>query len=111
MTHLRFSDLSTPRQSFLRQCQRLGFGTVRGLDVRDGEPAFGPNTELLVDLKLDVDDTQRPEQNLNDFALRDEVRRLFRVLDTLRNGTIEHIEVREGIPRRMVFTPIDHMNG
>ncbi len=111
MAQLRFTDLTAARQSFIRQCQRLGFGTVRGLEVRDCEPVFGPKTEVLVDLKLDSDDTPRPEQHLGDFVLPDEVRRLFAVLDTLRNGTVEQVEVRSGVPRRLFFRSTDSMHG
>jgi hypothetical protein len=103
MTELRLSEVSSARQAFIRRCQRLHFGTIRGLEVHDGEPVFGPNTEVVYDLKLDTDDSPRPEQGLTAFVLCDEIRRLFAMLDAFRNGTIEHIEVRAGIPRRIVF--------
>jgi len=103
MAQPRFTDLSSERQSFIRRCQRLGFGTLRGLEVHDCEPVFGLKTEVLVDLKLDTDATPRPEQELGDFILRDEILRLFALLDDLRNGVIEQVEVRAGIPRRIMF--------
>src|ERR1035437_9468986 len=53
MTQLRFSDLSAPRQAFIRQCQWMGFGKILGLAVCDCEPVFGPRTEVLLDVKLD----------------------------------------------------------
>jgi hypothetical protein len=54
-------------------------------------------------VKLDGDDGPRPEQDLSDFELSREVVRLFAKLDTVRNGVVELIEVRAGIPRRVVF--------
>src|ERR1017187_668686 len=100
MTELRLSDLSAARQAFVRRCQRLGRGTIRGLEVHDGEPMFGPKTEVLHDLKLDGDEAPRPEQDLSDFVVSKEIRRLVSMLDALRNGTIEHIEVRTGVDRK-----------
>ena len=57
----------------------------------------------MLDVKLDADESERQEADLPDFALRDEVRRLMARLDQLRNGRIERIEVRSGIPRRVVI--------
>jgi hypothetical protein len=32
------------------------------------------------------------------------------MLDAFRNGTIEHVEVRAGVPRQMVFKAADPMH-
>ncbi len=103
MDQLRFSDLSARRQILVRRCQQLGFGTIRNLEVRDREPVFGPETEVIFDVKLDSDETPRPEQSFNDFVVCGEIRRLCSMLDTLGDGAIEHVEVRAGIPRRVHF--------
>jgi hypothetical protein len=103
MAQLRFSELSGLRQAFIRQCQRMGFGKIVGLVVCDCEPVIGAQTEVLLDVKLDSAETRRPEQDLSDFVLCAEMVRLFHKLDAIRNGTIEHVEVRAGIPVRMIF--------
>ena len=100
---LRFSDLSAPRQRLLRLCQSINFGNIQDLHVRDREPAFSPPPLVLVDAKLDADEGPRPELDLTDFELSDEVRRLICRLDKIKNGTISRLEVRGGIPRRMIF--------
>ena len=53
-------------------------------------------------LKLDAEDRPRDEHNVNTFDLRAEVIRLLTELDRLGNGTIERIDIRYGIPRRMI---------
>jgi hypothetical protein len=80
------------------------------LEVRDGEPVFGPNTVVLHDLKLDGDEAPRPEQDLADFVVPREIRRLISMLDAFRNGTIDHVEVRTGVPRRIIFKAADPMH-
>lgn len=107
MTETRFSELSAPRQAFIRRCQRLGHGTIHGLEVRDCDPAFGPKTEVFRDLKLDGNENRRPEQDLTDFVLCKEIRLLFATLDSIANGAIEHIAVQAGIPRRVRFRDAD----
>lgn len=57
----------------------------------------------------DNDDALRPEGYLDDFKLCAEVLRLFAKLDAIGDGVIDQIEIRAGIPRRMVFkapTPV-----
>ncbi|MGA2594753.1 MAG: hypothetical protein ABSH32_33050 [Bryobacteraceae bacterium] len=111
MAELRFSEISAARQLFIRTCQRLGFGKICGLAVRDREPVFDQNAQLVFDLKLETDEDPRPEMALNDFVLCSEICRLFSMLDAFHNGTIEHLEVRAGVPRRMVFRATDPMHG
>jgi hypothetical protein len=45
----------------------------------------------------------RPEIALVDFVLSDEVLRLMMQLDEMQHGTIRHVEVRGGIPRRILL--------
>lgn len=100
---LRLSNLSPQRQHLVRLCQRLNFGSIRGLVIRGGEPVFDPPPTLLVEVKLDGDDPPRPESELADFHLVQEVVQLMNRLDDLITTTIEVLEIRAGIPRRVVF--------
>ena len=82
----------------------MNYGLIRNLEVRDSEPVFNPPPVVSVEVKLDVDGGARPEVDLADFALSDELCRLTARLDEIQNGTIEKIEVRAGIPRRLVYS-------
>ena len=98
------SELSPARQALVRLCQRLNFGLIPSISIRDADPVFDPNkVVVLFDEKLDVNDAPRPESELTDFDLAAEQCRLMTRLDGIGNGTIERIEVRGGIPRRVVF--------
>ena len=99
----RLSQLSAPRQAFVRLCQSINFGEIRGLVVRDSEPVFNPSPTVLIDLLLEVAEEARHEIELSDFVLCDEVCKLLRRLDKLRNVQIERIEVRAGTPRRILY--------
>jgi hypothetical protein len=102
VTVTRFSELSAPRQTLVRRCQQVGFGKILGLVVRESEPVFVEQTEVLIDLKLDGDDGPRRELDLEDFAVSAEIIRLLSNLDAIGNGTVEEIEIRAGVPRRMI---------
>jgi hypothetical protein len=56
----------------------------------------------LVDLRLDADPGLRDELATVDFSLCAEVCRLMSLLDEVGNGGISKIEVRAGIPRRIL---------
>src|SRR5438045_1768643 len=99
----RFSQLSAPRQILLRLCQSVNFGQILGITIQNGDPVFHPAPTIFVDFKLDSDEGERQEADLPDFALRDQVRRLMARLDELKTGKIERIEVRSGIPRRVII--------
>jgi len=100
---LLFSRLSGPRQALVRFCQAVNYGSIQDLSVKDCEPVLSPAPVTLLDVKLDSDDVPRPEISLDDFALPAEVCRLLARLDELSTGTINRIEVRAGVPRRMVL--------
>jgi hypothetical protein len=100
---VRFSELSPPRQMLVRLCQAIDYGSLCGLQIREKEPAFASQPTLLADVKLDVDRVARPEIDLPDFVLRDEIICLMEHLDELVNTTIECLEVHAGVPRRLIF--------
>ena len=101
---LRFSQLSASRQVLVRLCQNINFGQVQDLHVRNSELVWDPAPTVLSEIKLDIEEAPRPENELSDFKLSAQIQRLMRRLDQLRDGRIERIEVREGIPRRLVLT-------
>jgi hypothetical protein len=100
---LRLSELSPPRQVLVRLCQAINQGSIENLKVTNAEPVFDPLPMILQDVKLDSDEGPRPEIHLIDFVVPAEVCRLMDRLDKLVTATIECIEVRAGIPRRVVL--------
>jgi len=100
---LRFSDLSPARQTLVRLCQTINHGGIENLRVEHAEPIFEPPPVVLKDVKLDSDEGLRPELALVDFVVSDEVLRLTKQLDELECGMLRRVEVRAGIPRRIVL--------
>jgi hypothetical protein len=102
-TPLKFSQLSPSRQALVRICQATNFGYVQDLAVRNGEPIFTTSLPVvLADVKLDSEDEPRREAGLSDFVLGAELVRLMLLLDGIEEGKIARIEIRAGLPRRVV---------
>ena len=100
---LRFSQLSPQRQALVRLCQSINYGHIQDLTVTDGEPVVhGVRPVVLVDIRLDADPCPRDELSAADFSLCAEVCRLMSLLDQVGNRGISKIEVRAGIPRRIL---------
>ena len=100
---LRFSQLSASRQALVRLCQDVNFGQIQGLHVRNSDPVWDPTPTVLLEVRLDIEEGPRPEGELPDFKLSSEIQRLMCQLDQLKDGRIEKIEVRGGVPRRLVL--------
>ncbi len=100
---IRFSELSPQRQVLVRLCQQTNYGFIRDLELRERQPIFDPPPVVLMDIKLDGIDQPRLETALADYQLPSEVLRLMDRLDELITIKVESLEVRSGIPRRIVF--------
>jgi hypothetical protein len=100
---LLFSRLSPGRQFLLRVCQSTNYGYIQDLHVRDREPVVDPAPIVFADIKLDSDERARDEFNNADFIVCAEIVRLLALLDQINNGKISKLEVRAGIPRRIVY--------
>ena len=96
-------DLTPAKQRLLRLFQAINFGRVEELEIREGEPEFSPAPRVFVELKLDANDGPRPESRLDRFPLRSQVARFFTQIARLNDGTVELVEVRHGLPFRMVI--------
>jgi len=100
---VRFSDLSPARQALVRLCQAINHGNIENLEVKNSEPVFDPWPVTVRDVKLDSDEGPRPEISLADFVVSDEVVRMMSLLDEMMCGTIRYVEVRAGVPRRILL--------
>lgn len=98
----RLSELSPARRALVRVLQTVNFGEVQDVRIQNGEPVFDGSTAVVLDTKLDKDEGPRPEMALPDFALNAEVSHLMARLDEFKSGIILRLEVRAGIPRRLV---------
>ena len=99
-------DLSPAKQRLLRLFQTINFGRIEELEIRNGEPEFNPPPRIFVELKLDAADGSRPESRLTRFPLRSQVERFFDQISRLNDGAVEVIEIRHGLPFRMVIEAV-----
>lgn len=97
-------DLPTRCRRLVAAMQRLNFGVIESLPVRGGEPHLDPPVRLIREHKLGGENGPRPESSLEDFVLKAEVLELLAEIKRLGDGVIDRIEVRHGLPFRLVIT-------
>jgi hypothetical protein len=90
------------RQKLLRILQENPFSRIENLAVINGQPQFDPNTKIIAEHKFGTNDGPRRETELADFVLKKEHVELFRQFDAIGSGVILTLEVRGGLPFRMI---------
>jgi len=93
---------SPERRSLVALCQSLPFGRLENLRVAGGEPVLDPPPRVIREVKFGGDNDPRPEMTQGDFVLKSQIVDLFSELDKLGDGTILALEVKHGLPFRMM---------
>ena len=96
------ASISASRQRLLEQMQALNHGRIRNILVRGGEPRLTPMASIERLVRFGGDNQPRAEMDLEDFALKSQVRELFECLDRMGEGLILKLEVKGGLPFDMI---------
>jgi len=96
-------DLSPSRASLIELMQEVNFGRIENLLIRDCDPVLNPKPRVVREHKFGGENGPRPERDHNDFKLKGQIIELFEFFDELGNGIIEAIEVKHGLPFRVIF--------
>lgn len=100
------SALPESHRRLVELMQRLNHGRIEGLAVRNGDPEFLPPPRIVQDIKLGGDNGPRPELQRDDFVLKSQVAELFERLANMGNGIVTVIEVKHGLPFKLVIEQI-----
>ena len=100
MNALSKQSVSPARRQLVELMQRVNFGRIEGLVVRDGDPVFDDRSppRVVLEVKFGGDNGPRPESSIADFSLKTQVADLFAHLNRLGNGRIEALTVKHGLP-------------
>lgn len=102
-------QLSSSRARLIERMQRLNFGRIANIPIRNGDPVLDPLPKVTREVKFGGDNKPRPESELDDFPLKQQVQELFEELDRTGDGMIEVLMVKHGLPFLMHVT--EHASG
>lgn len=100
------SSLSPSCAQLVELMQWLGFGTIYGQHVRDGEPIFTPPPRVVREIKFGGDNGPHAMAKSDDFVLKQQVRDFLAQLDAIGTGIILSLEVKHGLPFRMTIEEV-----
>lgn len=86
----------------MRQMQKINFGRIECLEIKNGDPVFDPAPKIVREVKFGGENGPRIELNGADFALKAQVLDLFLQMDGIASGQIDLIEIKHGLPFRML---------
>lgn len=102
--HLQPASMAT----FSSQSQRLvvlmrslQFGTIRDLVIQGGRPVLHSDLQVTKEIRFGSDRSRTAQST--DIALKAQVLELFRLFEEIGTGAIEVLEVRHGLPFRVVI--------
>ncbi|HRQ76178.1 MAG TPA: hypothetical protein PK098_09700 [Phycisphaerales bacterium] len=90
--------LSSNRARLIEKMQRLNFGQIANIPIRNGDPALDPFPKVTREVKFGGDNKSRPESELGDFTLKKQVQEFIEELDRVGNGMIEVLIIKHGLP-------------
>ena len=97
------SQLPASRRRLVELMQRVNFGRIEHLVIRDGEPVLDPPPRVVREIKIGGDNGPRAEVRREDFVLKSQVTELFDHLRELGDGVVEVLEIKHGLPFRLLI--------
>lgn len=94
--------LSMSRRRLVELMQDINFGRLEDVHVCDAEPVLDPAPGIVREIKFGGDNGPRPELHTDDFLLKSQIVEMFAHLDRVRDCHIETLEIKHGLPFRML---------
>ena len=91
-------SLSPNLRRLLDRMWQLGYGTVRGLHVRAGDPLFDPPPLVVRTVRLSEAGPPRHKSAKADYSLKREQIAFQRELAAIDSGVIDIVKVHGGLP-------------
>lgn len=95
---LTFQQQSQARQELIRLMQRINYGEIRHLAIRNGEPILNPSPVIVRNIKFGVENSARVQATTEDFILKNQVVQFLDELDAVSDGEMEVVEIKAGLP-------------
>jgi hypothetical protein len=82
--------------------REMRHGRIENFRVVDGKPIVGASTEVCVEYKLSG--VEQPSEVINEreFLKKPQVRAMFEKLEQVRHGTVDYLDVRDGLPFKLM---------
>jgi hypothetical protein len=100
------ASVSRPRKRLIEMMQEVNFGRIERLTIQGREPVYDPASRIVREIKFGGENGARPELQAEDFLLKSQVLELFGFLDKFCDGVIDVIEIKHGLPFRIIVSEV-----
>jgi len=95
------SSFPEPHRRLVELMQQINFGRIENLVMRGGQPVMDPPPRVVREVKFGGENGARAEAPISDYALKKQVVELLQYIDARRDGVIEVLDIKNGLPFRM----------
>lgn len=94
--------LTDAESTLIQLIQKMRFGRIENFRLVDGQPIVGAETELCTEYRLSG--VEQPWEVITDreFLNMPHVRTMFERFEHERDGTVDYLDVRDGLPSRLM---------
>jgi len=96
-------SMTNAERELIRLIRQTQFGCISNIKLAAGQPVLDANTSVSIEFKLSGTEPTREVLSDQDYARKPQVRTLFERFRTLSNGTVECLDVRDGLPFKMTI--------
>jgi hypothetical protein len=82
--------------------RRIYFGSIENLHIEEGDPVLDPPPRIFHEIKFGGVNAPPSDTFWRDFYLKAQVVEFFNFLNDVRHGVIHRIEIKHGLPFRVV---------
>jgi hypothetical protein len=101
MAALALASLTGPRRRLVELMRDIHFGRIEYLLVRDGEPVWDPPPRIVREVKFPREIPCGATLGA-EFLLKQQVVELLNFFDQMQDGTIAVLEIKHGLPFRIL---------
>ena len=94
-------QITSAQRDFARLVRETRFGSIEHIRLNGGQPVIDANLEVRVVFRLSGVEPPLEVMTDNDYLGRPQVRAMFERFEQVREGIVECLDVRDGLPFKM----------
>ena len=96
-------SLGVDSRHLIEFMQRIQFGRIESLQIADGQPVLDPLPRIVREIKFGSEVSPGVPADRSNSVPRRQVQELLDLMCEIENGVIDVLEVRHGLPFRVVL--------
>lgn len=96
-------------RELVKLIQETRFGSIRNFRLSDGKPVINNDTDICVEYKLSGIESREEVMDIKTLINKPQVQTMFARFRQVGNGIVECLDVRDGLPFKMIVRHKAHI--